>query len=156
MTGGQIHGNAPTLSVTSAREAIADALTAIKRSDRLTDIDLGEALGMSPDRARDYRGADADMTAPTFLRGIREWGARFADPALALTGHRLCGTVEPDAGDDRKAPRIMTAAMMKLLAAVEDDGVIDADELRGMAPEIMDVGRLVDALKVRLHRAGRS
>lgn len=145
----QFYGLAPAFSVTSALEAIADTLSAIKRRDQLTDGAIGDALNRSPDRVRDYRLAASDMGASTFLLAIRRWGEDFS-PVLALAGYRLTRLRDASTCDHRKAAKI-SKALSELLNGLADGELTD-DEVRAASQQIHAAGRAIDELRERVGR----
>lgn len=146
-----IHRKTPPFSASDALEVIGGSLSRIKFRTGLSDARLADPLAKSPDRLRDYRDANSEMGVTTFLRGVQEWGAEFANPVLALAGYRLAAHAVAETCDTRKALKL-SAALTAVLSA-SDDGVIDDDELRAMAGEIEAAGRALDELRARMARA---
>ncbi len=146
MDGGHFHRLRPEISATLANGAIADALIAIK-GDR-TDADLGRELCKSADRIRDYRRADAGMSAATFLRAVSEWGCAFGDLPLALAGFHLVPIDAPQLTDDAEK----VARMAGIIAAMAKMGPGEWSEatLAANAAMIEDLGAVADELRARL------
>jgi hypothetical protein len=143
------YGLAPDFSASSALQAMADAITDIKRRDQLTDGAIGDMLHKSPDRVRDYRLADSDMGLVTFLRACRRWGEDM-NPVMALAGYRLVRTDRADTCDIAKGITL-SGALHRVLDAVRDGTICEA-ELAGMADEIREAGAVMDELRDRLAR----
>lgn len=89
MSGQQFHGRHRTIPASLMLDTIGASLASIKQADAATFGDLGAVLGKSEDRAAAYSVGGADMGVVSFLRGIREWDGRFANPVLSLLGMRL-------------------------------------------------------------------
>lgn len=140
-----IHGKRPVYSASAALEAIATALSSIKREDGLTFADLGAVLGKSEDQAAKYCDGSATMDAVTFGRGKREWNGRF-------TGlfDRLCVDSRPSFDGDRAKQSKVLAAALALAIALEDDNIISPQEVRENRSTIEDAR---DALEDLLRSA---
>lgn len=113
-----IHGNRPVFSASAALEAIGNALSEIKKDDRLTYADIGAVLGKSEDQAAKYCDGSATMDAVTFARGKREWNGRFTGPL-----DRLCEQSRPGKVCDHTAQTHVIAAALALSKALEDGNV---------------------------------
>ena len=153
MNRGQIHRIAAMPGVSLHLETLAGTLERIKFEDKLHDRDLGDVLGKSKDRAEAARKGEADISAYSMIRGAAQWGARFLDPVLINAGLRSA-SVAPT-GDIAHAPRVLTAALLKLIDAAAGDGVIDRAELLAAAPEITELGKVADMLRDALAGAHR-
>jgi hypothetical protein len=131
-------------------DALSTVLRRIKADDGLHDRDLGAVLGKSADRAEAARNGDADISAYSLVRGITQFGSRF-DPVLINAGV----TTRPAAPGaiDKGAPKILTAALLKIIAATEDGSCINEDELIGAAVEIMGLVNLSEKLATALAKA---
>lgn len=153
MAGGYIHGRSAGFSASHVLESLGDALGDIKRADELSDRELGAVFVKSEDRAERYRKGD-EMGVVAFVRGLREWGGRFADPALRYAGYRVTPIdAATGAAPDRHAPGCIGRLLLELQCAVEDDDVIDAAELAAMEPQLRHALTLIERL---LHRRGRA
>jgi hypothetical protein len=154
MTRGQIHRIAAMPGVSLHLRTQADTLERIKFEDGLHDRDIGDVIGKSKDRAEEARKGNADISAYSFIRAGNQWGARFLDPLLFNAGMRSTAVVQP--GCVAHAPRVLTAALLKLIDAAAGDGVVDRQELLAAAPEILELGKVSDMLNRALAEARQS
>jgi hypothetical protein len=153
MNRGQIHRIAAMPGVSLHLESLSATLDRIKFEDRLHDRDLGDVLGKSKDRAEAARKGDADISAYSLIRGGAQWGARFLDPVLINAGVRSASATP--AGDVAHAPRVLTAALLKLIDGLATGGGLDRGELLAAAPEITELGQVADLLRGALAEARR-
>ena len=139
-----IHGKRPVFSASSALEAIATALSEIKRDDRLTYADLGALIGKSEDQAAKYCDGSATMDAITFGRAKREWNGRF-------TGYfdRLCVESRPATSTDRHDSNVILSAALTMCKALEDNNTIDRNEVLASRSEL-EAAR--DAIEAQLSK----
>jgi hypothetical protein len=130
--------------------ALASVLRGIKSDDGLHDRDLGAVLGKSADRAEAARNGDADISAYSLVRGITQFGSRF-DPVLINAGMTMRPAAAGPVGAG--APKILTAALLKIIAATEDGNGIDDRELIDASGEIRRLAELAERLAAALARA---
>lgn len=116
-----------TLTASGAIEAQNKILSAIKDEDGATWIDMGRVLGKSDDRAAAYGNTASAIDLPTFLAGCHEWGARFADPLLALVGGKWADVGAYCTSDEKAA--LTLASLLPAIIEVEADGTTEAQEL---------------------------
>lgn len=142
-----IHRVRPVYSASAALDALATALSNIKREDGLTYADLGAVLGKSEDQAAKYCDGTASMDAVTFGRGKREWNGRF-------TGlfDRLCVESRPTGDADRAKQSKVLAAALALSKALEDDNIISPQEVRDNRSTIEDARDALDELLRKIVR----
>jgi hypothetical protein len=150
MTRGHIHRIASMPSVSLHLDSLAGVLRGIKSDEGLHDRDLGAVLGKSADRAEAARNGDADISAYSLVRGITQFGKRF-DPVLINAGVTMRAAVPGPVGAG--APKILTAALLKIIAATEDGNGIDDAELREAGTEIRLLVGLAEKLATALARA---
>lgn len=150
MTRGHIHRIASMPSASLHLDVLSTVLRRIKADDGLHDRDLGAVLGKSADRAEAARNGEADISAYSLVRGITQFGSRF-DPVLINAGM----TMRPTALGPIPigAPKILTAALLKIIAATEDGEGIDDDELRDAGTEITLLAHLAETLSSALAKA---
>lgn len=130
----------PVFSASAVMDAIADALTTIKREDGLTDADIGRVLGKSEDQAAKYRTSQAEMGIVAFSAAQREWGARFTAPL-----DQLCQGSRPQVEDDQ-ATLVSLLDLGVRMATAMNDGHIDAHEVRANLAQLSRVRDQLDAL----------
>jgi hypothetical protein len=147
---GQIHRIASMPSASLHLDSLSTVLRRIKADEGLHDRDLGAVLGKSADRAEAARNGDADISAYSLVRAITQFGSRF-DPVLINAGVTTRAAVPGTI--DKGAPKILTAALLKIIAAFEDGSGIDAAELRDAANEIMGLVDLSEKLASALAKA---
>lgn len=112
-------------SASNALEAVGRALNEIKAADHLTWEDVGAELGKSDDQAAKYADGRATMDFITFGRARRKWGKRFTCYFDQLCGEGI-GGIERDRHDMAH----VAVAAARMAEALEDDGQIDAAEVR--------------------------
>jgi DNA-binding IclR family transcriptional regulator len=112
-------------SASAVLDAIASELTAIKAADELTWSDMARVLGKSPDQAAKYADGTAEMGVVAFAAAKREWNGRFTGAV-----DRLCVDSRPSGDTDRSRQSMVLKAALALSIALEDDGEIDAGEVR--------------------------
>lgn len=112
-------------SASNALSAVAQALSEIKHADGLTWSDIGAVLGKSDDQAAKYAEGSATMDFITFGRARKEWGKRFT-----CYFDQLCGEGQAPGDCDRRDMASVAVAAAKMAEALEDDGLIDAGEVR--------------------------
>ncbi len=136
----------PSLSASGLLDALAGALSQIKREDGLTYADLGAALGRSEDQAAKYCEGTATMDAITLARGKRAWGSRFTGPY-----DRLCQGIIAEAQEDLACMTRVSKVLHAVASALENDGVLDA----AFAVEHRsDLENAADAIAAVLRKAG--
>lgn len=115
----------PVFSASTILDALGEALSDIRRADKLTYADMAAVLGVSEDQAAKYCDRTATMNVVTYARGKREWNGRFTG---ALD--RLCVESRPSAGNDRAKGSAVLKAALALSVALEDDEEVDKAEVR--------------------------
>lgn len=140
----RIRPNRHIITASSALEAVAAGLNAIKNDGHYSDAVLADPLFKSPDRVRDYRLAHSEMGVATFLRGVAAWGEAFAGPALGLAGYRLARLE-----DDGKIEALPISGLLHKVIAANADGHISDRELLDMGDEITSAGAVLDTLRDR-------
>jgi hypothetical protein len=135
-------------SASSVLDVIAEALSAIRREDRLTFADMAAVLGKSEDQAAKYCAGSAVMDVITFARAKREWNGRFTG---ALD--RLCHDSRPTADADRTRQSKVLKAALALSIALEDDGEISPDEVRSNRATIENARDALEDLLRKVVRA---
>lgn len=138
----------PVFSASSVLDVIAEALSAIRRDDRLTFADMAAVLGKSEDQAAKYCAGSAVMDAVTFARAKREWNGRFTGPL-----DRLCHDSRPTADADRARQSKVLKAALALSIALEDDGEISPDEVRANRATIENARDALEDLLRKVVRA---
>lgn len=132
-------------SASNALSAVAQALSEIKHADGLTWADIGAVLGKSDDQAAKYAEGSATMDFITYGRARKEWGKRFT-----CYFDQLCGEGQAPGECDRRDMASVAVAAAKMAEALEDDGLIDADEVRANAKPLSDafdaIGRQLQKL----------
>lgn len=139
-----IHGKPKTISASSVLEAIANDLSQIKREDRLTYADLGRVLGKSEDQAAKYCDGTAEMSVSSYVFARREWNGRFTSSIDAMVDAARGKTC------DRSKVTRVTKAVMALAEALEDDGEVDASEVRQNLETLQSAREAIDELIRRL------
>lgn len=150
MTASRIHRIAAMPTASLHLETLGNVLSRIKFEDGLHDRDLGEVLGKSKDRAEIARAGNADISALSLIRGLAQWGPRL-DPILLNAG--VVTRLAMPGPLDESAPRILTAALLKIITALEDGRGVEPHELRDAAPEIHALCRLSEQLACELAKA---
>jgi len=115
----------PVFSASAVTDALGEALSDIRKDDKLTFGDIAAVLAVSEDQAARYCAGSAVMNAVTFARGKREWNGRFTGAF-----DRLCIDSRPAAGTDRAKGSAVLKAALALSVALEDDDAIDTGEVR--------------------------
>ncbi len=134
-------GNGPVFSASSVLDAIGAELALIKSQDRLTYGDLAAVLGKSEDQAAKYCEGTAEMGVIAFARAKREWNGRFTG-----TLDTLCVETRPCFDADRAKQNKVLKAALALSIALEDDGLISADEVRENRATLEAARDAIDAL----------
>jgi predicted ArsR family transcriptional regulator len=135
-------------SASTVLKAVGEALSAIKRDDRLTYDDLGAILGKSDDQAAKYCDGLQEMGLVAYARGKREWNGRFTGPL-----DRLCEATAHCATTDRsKHSRVLRAALA-LAEALEDDGEISPAEVKASRKELEEARDAIEELLRKIVRA---
>ncbi|MFA6031838.1 MAG: hypothetical protein WC889_02925 [Myxococcota bacterium] len=134
-------------SASSVLDVIGEALSAIRREDRLTFADIAAVLGKSEDQAAKYCAGSATMDAITFARAKREWNGRF-------TGgyDRLCANSRPGNTSDRAHGSSILRAALALSEALED-GKIDAKEVHANRGTLENARDAIEAQLAKLQPA---
>lgn len=137
-------------SGSSLIEALAEALSAIKKEDGLTDKELASFLGKEgQDSGKAYRTGFAEMPVTAFLRGCEVWNGRFANGALALIGMRM-SPLDKGMMSDRASFTVICTLLAKMSEALENDEIIDDEELADMRTAVEVGGQAIDRLRDRL------
>jgi len=138
----------PHFSASSVLDVLGEALTTIRREDKLTFADMAAILGKSEDQASKYCAGSAAMDIISFARAKREWNGRFTGGL-----DRLCyeGRVSEDA-DRARQSKVLKAALA-LSIALEDDSQITPDEVRANRATIENARDALDELLRKLVRA---
>lgn len=135
----------PPFSASSVLDGLGEALTTIRREDKLTFGDIAAVLGVSEDQAARYCAGSATMNAVTFFRGKREWNGRFTGAADRLCEHHRNGH-----GRDRARGSAVLKAALALSVALEDDEEITPDEVRANRATIEQARDALDELLRKL------
>lgn len=141
----QSTANCPPYSASNALDAIGNALLSIKNDDRLTWADLGAELGKSADQAAKYAEGTAAMDVVTFGRARRAWGSRFSGPF-----DRLCDGDDSEMADRQSISKV-SRVLHAMAYALEDDGVISADEVERERPAYEEAA---DVILAHLRKTG--
>ncbi len=155
MTPPHIHGSRRTFAVSKAVETIADTLTTIRKEDGLTWADVGNALGKSDDRARDYATGASEMPIGAFLLGCKEWNGRFANPVFGLLQMFLEDQSEIRTTDRDKLCRVTKLAHLMTVAMTDEvtPGSVDDTELTEIpADDLVAAEAAIRALRIRRER----
>lgn len=137
----------PVFSASSVLDVVADALTAIRRDDRLTFTDMAAVLGKSEDQAAKYCGGSQEMGVVAYARAKREWNGRFSG---ALD--RLCEQTRPGKINDHAATNSILKAALALSVALED-GKVDPEEVRANRSTLENARDAIEAQLAKLVRA---
>lgn len=116
-----IHGSHRFVPASDIRAALGDALSRIRQEDRLTWVDMGDALGKSDDQAAKYADGSAEMGVVAFYRAKTLWNGRFSDGADKLVGDN---TVQITA---HYAQSCILKAALALSEALEDGELTDQE-----------------------------
>jgi len=131
----------PVFSASAVLDEIAEALTAIRKADRLTFSDIAAVLGVSDDQAAKYCAASQAMNVVTFARGWREWNGRFGGSL-----ERLCHDSRPSKDGDRIRHSKVLKAALALSVALEDGEEITPADVRANRAEIEQARDALDEL----------
>lgn len=142
----QSTANRKPYSASNALDAVARAISEIKHQDGLTWADVGAIIGKSDDQAAKYAEGSATMDFITFGRARKEWGKRFT-----CYFDQLCGEGQAPGECDRRDMASVAIAAAKMAEALEDDGMIDADEVRANAKPL---AAAFDAIGRQLQKLG--
>jgi hypothetical protein len=112
-------------SASSVLDELAEALSAIRREDRLTFTDMAAVLGRSDDQAAKYCAGSQAMDVVTFARARKEWNGRFTGGL-----DRLIAECRHVAVSDRACGSKVLKAALALSEALEGDEEIIAAEVR--------------------------
>lgn len=155
-----IHGTRRTFAVSKAVDTIADTLQTIRAEDSLTWADMGNALGKSDDRARDYANGVSEMPIGAFLLACKEWNGRFANPTFALLQMNLEDQSTIRTTDREKLCRITKLAHLLTVAMTDEvsPGCVDDRELEEIpSGDLLKAEEAIKALRLRRERlTGRS
>lgn len=152
MTSPHIHGTRLAFSVSKALSVVADTLTGIRREDQLTWADMGDALGKSDDRARDYANDLSEMPLGAFLLGCRRWNGRLANPVFSLMRMHLEDQSTIQTSDNDKLVRVTKLAHLLTVALTDEatPGVVDDAELAEIPiDDLVAAEEAAKALRIR-------
>lgn len=135
----------------AVRDRLAAGLALVQGS--ASDPDAAADLGWSKGTVANVRNRTNTLSVELMLEAAQRTDGRFLAPLMELIAFRLC-RIGADSAPDRAMPRMLTAALLKLTAAVENDDEIKDDELRDAADEIFEGGRIFDTLRDRLAALG--
>ena len=135
-------------SASKVLDEVGNALSVIRKEDRLTFADMGAVLGKSEDQAAKYCDGSAEMGVIAYARAKREWNGRFTG-GLA----RLCAESRPahDNTDRARQSKVLRAALA-LSEALEDDGEISPEEVRDNRKSLEDARSAIDELLRKIVR----
>lgn len=138
----------PPFSASSVLDELAEALSAIRKEDRLTFADMAAVLGKSEDQAAKYCAGAAEMGVIAYARAKREWNGRFTGGL-----HRMCEAGRKRDSTDRERESSVLKAALALSVALADDNRIDVDEIRANRATLESardaIAGLLDKLAVR-------
>lgn len=137
----------PPFSASAVLDALGDALTAIRREDRLTFADIAAELAKSEDQAAKYCAGSQAMDVVTFARAKRRWNGRFTGGL-----DRLCEAGRERGDADRTRQSKVLKAALALSIALEDDGEISPEEVRQNRATIENARDALDELLRKLVR----
>jgi len=137
----------PSFSASTILDELGEALSSIRKTDRLTFKDLAKTLGVSEDQAAKYCAGAAAMNVVTFYRGKREWNGRMTGGADRLVEH-----ARPTNDADRARGSKVLAAALALSIALEDDDMITPDEVKANRSTIEQARDALDELLRKLVR----
>lgn len=137
----------PVFSASAVLDEIGEALTAIRKDDRLTFTDMAAILGKSEDQAAKYCAGSAEMGVIAYARARREWNGRFSG---ALD--RLCENTRPGKVNDHAATNSILKAALALSLALED-GTVDPEEVRANRATLENARDAIEAQLAKLVKA---
>lgn len=145
-----IYGNRATYSASEMLDTLGASLARIKADNRLTDEDVGGALGRSADMAVAYRNGTSDMPASVLFKGVREFGPDLIADALAKLGYRLAPLADETTPDVPSLACDLTGTAHDALATYRDR-VIKPFEARRDLPGVEAALAQLEAYAATLH-----
>lgn len=134
-------------SASAVLDEVAEALTTIRKDDRLTFADMAAILGKSEDQAAKYCAGSAEMGLIAYARARREWNGRFAGGL-----DRLCEQSRPGKVNDHAATNSILKAALALSVALED-GKVDPEEVRANRATLENARDAIEAQLAKLVKA---
>lgn len=138
----------PVFSASSILDTVGEALTAIRKEDKLTFADMAAVLNKSEDQAAKYCAGAQEMGLIAYARAKREWNGRFTGGL-----DRLCHDARPSDDADRTRQSKVLKAALALSIALEDDGEISPDEVRANRATIENARDALEELLRKVVRA---
>lgn len=145
-----IHGRRGFVTASSLLDAAGAALKAIKEEDKLTWVDVGDAIRKSDDQAAKYADSLATMDFVTFFRACEHWNGRFANSVFALAGLHLSESALPSETTEIRRGMLAFSELMVGLQRAMLDEMLDEDEIEDLGSMIETAGAFLDQLRRQL------